>query len=310
MSRPLKKHCRKSSIPLQGLPVDVLTLIVGFVGKPLTLACLALTCKVFLHAVLSLPAWHACSLRGGSMFQCTAVPISRALRILITGRCELCQKKSVHCFLPRPFGIHAHAACISKQSVNVYYLTRNQIARLEAADTPLSSTTDLSPASRNGWGRKAYLKTWHVFMHPSLSIEGVELLSIPEAVACGEAYRLQRAVLDSRAIQASSVEAQRVRDMIELKERRIRASVENRRRNLNSALLDEDLPSLDSYSELTLSLNRFVGEYLSPRVTEPYPLSEAVSRVKDMILSCRNLEQEAMFVEAQRERRRLRTLFN
>jgi hypothetical protein len=187
--------------------------------------------------------------------------------------------------------------------INRHYLTRNQLARLGAAKTPTMEDSGFSPASRNEWSRVSYFKDAHSFMHPSLSVEGIELFTPAEAEILGEQYRTERAHVDAMAKELYKLEMARVAKLAHAKSDRMKRCTMERKAKLSQALIEAGLPSIDLYPMLTLTLKKYLKDYLSDRISEPYPLSEAVDRVRLMVQNERTIVEDDRFQDEIRSRR-------
>ena len=287
-----KKRQRAVAAPppsMNRLPAIIFHLIVQWIYAPQTLLALAGMCTAFRDAVHDLPPWHSSCLKGGSLFQGTAVPIRRALRLLIAKRCELCGKGSVHGFQPHPWGIMAHKACVDAALINTYYLTTNQRPRMAAAQAPSVHKEGMAQSGYGGlapWAADYVWKEAHAALHPALTLSTVELMTMPEAAAAGQAYRDTRAAEDSMAHPLFVAEQAAEARALQAKATLSVDKSKRRRAALAAALAAEALPSIDdlcrTYGETIVMAKEYLGPYLSTRLTAPHSVDQGVARVRWM----------------------------
>jgi hypothetical protein len=271
------------------LPAIIVHLIVQWIYAPRTLLALAGTCTAFRDAINELPPWHSSCLKGGSLFQGTAVPIRRALRLLIAKRCELCGKGSVHGFQPHPWAIMAHKACVDAALINTYYLTSNQAPRMAAAQAPTVHKEGMAQSGYGGlahWAADYVWKEAHAALDPALTLSTVERMTVCEAAAAGQAYREARGAADSMAHPLFLAEQAAEARALQAKHALSVDKSKRRREALAAALAAEALPSIEdlcsTYGKTVVTAKEYLGPYLSTRITAPHSLEQGVARVRWM----------------------------
>ena len=315
MNRPrgeVQEGKRQPPLPINTtLPADIFALIVQWVYAPKTLAVLTGVCSGFRQAVLALPPWHSSCLKGGTMFRGAAVPIQRALRLLIHRRCEVCHKNTVHGFKERPFSLFAHEACVSEALVNTYYLTSNQLPRMRAAQAPIVTKEGGGgwqgyPLSGTAWQADYYWKEAHPALDRAVTLSTVEGMTLHEAAAAGELYRYTRARNDSMALPLFHAELAHEARLTAEKAALSETRQQRRITALAAALQAAAMPTLHQlaacYGEVLLRSKPYLGAYLSRRLTAPYSVAAALERVRFMAATEKTLAQRYAEVAVARAR--------
>jgi hypothetical protein len=173
------------------------------------------------------------------------------------------------------FGVFAHDACVERQLINAYHLTRNQLPRLHAACAQ-SAQRVYKDTRGFHYTAQMYWKQEHACMHPSQTVEGAEVLTLDEAAAAGVEYvhrqQLARLFTHGRTKFSQAREAWEEQKRQAAQQERI----SKRLRSLDAALAAEGLPAI-----VQLKSTACISQYLSrKRLIAPYPLYEAVSRVR------------------------------
>ena len=277
-----KRQCVRAPVPntplrLRELPTELQARVLGFVAQPAVLLQLALSCHALYDMVMRMPAWAASGLVGGPLFDASPVPMARALAVLLYGRCELCRRhdgyggftwSSVFC-------VYAHNDCLSRQLTRGFHLTpKNQLPRVMAARS-LAIHQDVWRDPKLA----LYWKCEHALIAPHNTVEGAEVLTIEQAAAAGNAYWAVDSAQRALAQGARAVSTARVASAVVARKEKVAAATLKRRNALEAALAVAALPSL----ALLGDQKACVDSFLSPRLSTPYSVKEAVARVRKCV---------------------------
>ena len=254
---------------LAALPTALQQCIVAFVQEPAVLLELALSCRALYSVVTGLPRWHASGLVGGYMFHGTPVPMCRALSILLYGRCELCHHRSGPGFLWSSFRVYAHAVCVDRELINACYLTKNQLPRLQAGRAMVLRRYP-PPAMGVYWKRE------HPCIDPIHTVEGAEVLTLAQAAAAGDACWRTHVAEQRLAGEMCAVARAREAHRSAARLSKAAAATQRRRAALATALAAAQLPAREAMGQHKFCIRQF----LALRVSTPYSVKEAVTRLR------------------------------
>lgn len=256
---------------------------------------LAATCQNAWDAFKGLPAWMPHFLKKSEVLYGVVVPsVPRSLRIIITTRCELCgQTRGKGKTMNKTFRVYAHDACLMQHLIPEPNIDDPRVRGL-AVDCSIPFETRFPDKSSLNTTRHFWNKPLEGIIEPCETIQGLALLSDPEAKAETARAAAQRKAIDAALVARTKAKstregARRERELREKREQYDRKTQcqQQRRARLEAALAAEGLPSLESleaqHGHVVLSREEFIAAYLSHRVTDPYPLREAMTRVRAML---------------------------
>jgi hypothetical protein len=290
-ARASKRQCVRELRPsaplrLMELSIEIQSRVLEYVAQPEVLLRLALSCHALYDLVRRMPAWAATGLVGGQLFQATPLPMARALAVLLYGRCELCRRRAgphpYHRFgwcsstWSAEFGVYAHSECLSQQLIGDYHLTPNQLPRLAAA-----RSLAIRHEGRQAYGYSMrlnfqYWKLLHPLIAPHNTVQGVEVLTLADAAAAGDAYWAAHAPARDMACVQYARAAARAAAVVTARKDKIAAATLKRRKALEAALAVAALPSIAQLGPQVACVDAF----LSLRLSTPYSVKAAVARVR------------------------------